>query len=251
MKQFILTLCLFLASTNSNAHGYLDNPNVFKMYTEGNFYPFNYVDEKGQLKGIGFDITQKIFSNARFQYSTISTLPWARAYETVLHHRNTGVFSIFRIKLREELFEWVGPITSSKIVLLKKRDKELEPNYTITTIRNSAADQTLLDKGFSPRRILAVNNSKNSFDIIMKDRADVWAVNLANAQEYMRKNNLDFNDFQILEVLYEQKLYIALNKQSDPKIIEFFNEEMKKLQKSGFIDEVLKKYNYNPNVVPN
>ena len=248
MKKIFSILLLSLISLPSFAHDYLGNTNIFRIFTEDNFQPFNYYNSEGKLEGVSVEIADKILSDARFKHTKVTELPWARAYHTVAHHRNTGLFSIYRIPVREELFEWVGPITSSKLVIIKRKDTQLENNYSVAAVRNSASFQTLEEKGYGPDRILSVNDSRLGLNLLNRGRADAWALTLTTAKRIIKESQLDFNDYEVLEVLNTRDIYFALNKQTDPKIKEYFHKKMKELKESGFIDKLLEKYDYNPSI---
>ena len=87
------------------------------IYTENN-PPWNYKDEN-RLVGISTKIVQLIQKDLNSKYD-IKLIPWNRAYKKTLKNKNHVLFTTARIKQREDLFHWVGPIAVDKVYLFKQ-----------------------------------------------------------------------------------------------------------------------------------
>ena len=89
------------------------------VYITEQFPPFSY-QEDGKLQGISVDLLEKMLGhmNMTLNRDEIKLLPWDQGYQMALQDNNAVIFSTGRIPEREALFEWAGPISSIKVVLL-------------------------------------------------------------------------------------------------------------------------------------
>ncbi len=79
-----------------------------------NWRPYNY-EENSKIKGSSTKIVQTVLNQSGFQYA-INLYPWARSYQEALNNKNTLIYTIVRIPLREHLFKWVGPVAHADTV---------------------------------------------------------------------------------------------------------------------------------------
>ncbi len=77
--------------------------------------PANYL-EKGKLRVKKMGYTEQ----------KIKVLPWARGYSHVMKQKNHVLFSMARTKDREKLFQWAGPICTSRLVLIALADNKIK-----------------------------------------------------------------------------------------------------------------------------
>ena len=217
---------------------------VFEIYTESNFAPFNDIDNTGKHFGISVEVIDEILKDAKFKHTKIKQMPWARAYHLTQKRRNTLLFSIFRTPFREDLFDWVGPVGSSNLILLKKKGSKINPRkFKVSALRDSASMQTAIKAGVKDKNIIKLNNSDLGLNLLLLDRVDAWAISDINARRTIKDKGLDMNDFETYKILAKRDIYFALNKQTNPKIKKFFKERVQELHESGFIDSLLEKYN--------
>lgn len=244
MNNFLTILILFF-SLNAYAHENHEYGNdVLKIYSEEDFAPFNYYNKDGVFDGASIVLTKKILETANFKHTNIKNIPWARAYYLTKHQPNTLLFSMYRTPLRENLFDWVGPIGSSQIILLAKKGHKFKEDSAIAaSIRSSASLQTLEKTGFPDERIIKLNDTKLGIKLLNLGRIDIWAISLISAQQEIKRLNLDFNDYYIYKTLAERDIYFGFNKDTDPSIKNFFAEKLDELKKSGEFKKIMKMYN--------
>ena len=194
--------------------------NELRFITE-EYPPYNYTED-GQLKGIAVDLLERAFAldGQRLDRTTIEVLPWARGYETTLFTPNTVLFSTTRTDTRESLFQWVGPISSDKVVLLAKKSRNIQINslddlkrddLQIVVIHEDIGAQRLKELDVDPSRIhMAINNS-SALAMLNANRVDLWAYGEDVAFWLMKKGGYDPNEFEAVFTLSEAYLYYALN----------------------------------------
>jgi ABC-type amino acid transport substrate-binding protein len=248
MKQFIsyiiLTSLSLISIANAHDHDIKElNPNTLKVYTESDFMPFNYYNENGDFVGIGVDIVNKILEDAKFDHTKPRVIPWARGYFLAQNASNTLLFSIFRTEQRKDLFYWIGPIATSKMVILTKKTNVLNPNnYSIAAVRDSASMQLALKRGMKQENIMRTNHSDLGLRLLNLDRVDAWAINYPTALTEIKKAGLNPNDYYIYDVLAEKDVYMVLSKDTNQEIKDYFTEKLDELKKNGFIKKTVAKY---------
>ena len=89
--------------------------------------PYNYT-ESGIARGIAVDILLEAAAGAGLPIARrdIRSLPWARGYQMVKKGPGVLLFSMARTDERGPQFKWVGPIMANRIVLLARKDRQLQ-----------------------------------------------------------------------------------------------------------------------------
>src|ERR1041385_8131252 len=81
--------------------------------TTEEYPPFNMTDpQTGRPTGVAVDKVVEMIHRANEPF-TITSYPWARAYQMALKGDDTCVFSTSRTPERENLFTWIGPLARS------------------------------------------------------------------------------------------------------------------------------------------
>ena len=98
----------------------------YQIMTE-NSPPLNYLEDK-KLKGFSVDLLDIIFKNLKSKKNSpsIKLMEWDEAYNTVQNKPNTMLFAMAKTDERSSLFKWVGPIITSKISLIAKKEKKIK-----------------------------------------------------------------------------------------------------------------------------
>ena len=119
--------------------------------------PLNYTDD-GIREGIATDLRVEMLaaSGSLKSHKDIASIPWARGYGIVRRKADTLLYSMTRTAAREQLFQWVGPILQSEIVLLARKDRQLtisslaeieSKKLRIGVVLDDVGHQLLLEKG--------------------------------------------------------------------------------------------------------
>jgi ABC-type amino acid transport substrate-binding protein len=171
-----------------------------------------------------------------------------------LTEENSVLFSTTRSEHRESLFKWVGPIAGINIVVLARKDSNIEINkamdmadYRIGVIRDDIGEQSLLSMGI-PRdsmqeasyvTILAEQLKKKRIDLLVySQRAAFW---------WSKQADIDPNIFEAVYLIRQGETYFAFNKETDSEYIEKLQHGLDMLkQPNGTLksryQEILDKY---------
>lgn len=220
--------------------------------------PYNYSDN-GQLKGIAIELLEQAFAaeGLQLQPQQIELLPWARGYDTALSTANTVLFSTNRTAARETLFQWAGPISADRVVLMGRASRTLQidsieqlnaSELQIVAIREDVGAQRLQELGVDPDRITLASNNTSALAMLEAGRVDLWAYGEDVAYWLMRSQGIDPSAFEAVYTLTETYLYFALNADTDPRLTEQLQQAIDRSRDSAtqlrFLTEEYPPFNY-------
>jgi len=193
---------------------------------------------EGLLKKVDSDLTK----------NDIKFLPWARSYSLVQRQKHTMLFSMARTKQREKLFKWVGPVGSSIVALIARKDKNIKINsvedmkkYKIGSVKNDVAELALKELGITHMDSISGTNAiEKSIKKLDRGRIDIfaymyeiksWKIDNFNPKNYENVYTLKRNDF-----------YYAFHKDTDDVIIQKMQKALDDLKNDGTFNLIQSKY---------
>jgi polar amino acid transport system substrate-binding protein len=212
--------------------------------------PFNY-QSTGKVTGYATEILQAVLKEAKID-APIEFLPWERAYQETLAKPNTLIYSTARIPDREKLFEWIGPIGPRQVVLFKLRErKDIQIKtladaapYKIGVVRALASTRMLMKTNIIPlSRFDEAPTTESNLRKLLLKRVDL-IVGLKGGTYYELTQLLHQGTEieYILTINDEHPLYFALNKESDPALVNKLRRAFDKIHTREFITNLKKKY---------
>ena len=214
--------------------------------------PLNYASH-GVATGYSTEVLEAVLREANIK-STVNILPWARAYYLATTQPNTLIFSTTRTAERENFFEWIGPISSRQIYLYKlKSRKDIEVKtvadsvqYKIGLIREMASGNAFLKNNTVPDNVIDyAPTAESNVKKLLIGRVDLIISQDWSAAYQMKKENRDPNELeQVLLLEDKSSYYFALNKQSDPLLVQKIRKAFDKVKQSGLMDKLRNKYMY-------
>jgi polar amino acid transport system substrate-binding protein len=206
-----------------------------------------------RLTGISTEILdlmlQKI--SPKQTINKVKLKPWATAYKIVLKKNNTMLFSTARIKEREKLFKWVGPImaTSIDLITLKQNNSHIDKsnlnNFKIGVILKDVGEELLLYNGVKKDNFVYSVGKQSLIDNIHKlldHKVDIIANNLQVVKYNAKLHNINSDVFKKVFTLQQYDLYFAFNKNIDDKIIDQYQTILNKIKADGLIEKIKAKY---------
>lgn len=224
-------------------------------YLTEQYPPYNF-EQDGVLQGIAVDLLQAVGKQSKspIELPDIHLQPWPRAYRTTLIKPNTVLFSTTRTQLREHIFQWAGPISPTRIVVLAKRSRNIEisqamslAQYRIGVIRDDVGEQLLLELGV-PRDSMVESSVPDTLaDQLTKGRIDLWAYEENVAKWWIKKAGYATDEYEVVYVLREGELYFAFNLEVDSALILHFQNalnDLKRVPDTGvsIYQQILDKY---------
>jgi len=191
-------------------------------------YPLSYT-EKGdnEVKGLATNFVKELLLKANIEYE-IKILPWSRAYKMAVEHENVLIYSIAKTSARNEKFYWIGNILNLNYHLfsLSSRKHDIVPkvannykNNSIGVISDSASHQHLKYLNYS--NLIPVQNTDQLFEILKKKRVDLLLGSMLGINYFVKRNQLSKDYFHRVHTFHnlEVKLYIAVSKKTDEKLV--------------------------------
>ncbi|HFB65449.1 MAG TPA: ABC transporter substrate-binding protein [Aeromonadales bacterium] len=198
-----------------------------EIYTE--YIPPYQVKINDTISG---DITQKIkkIINCTGYKSDFFMLPWPRSYHSALTKKNALIYSMYRSVERENLFYWIGPVINARVVLYKLAKRtdinisSLEDihNYKIGLKLGDFTTTYFINNGFkASQNFVYVSDIESQIKMLFNNRFDVTVGLKGTLEFYARKINLPVKELLPIMLLkdHSYKLYLAMNKNSDPDVI--------------------------------
>lgn len=245
-----LSITLTLCSATSLAVA--DNNPVIHIVTE-HLPPYQIEDENKNLSGFAVDIIRETMARSNYAYS-LKSYPWVRSYKLAQIKENHCIFSIARLKSREDLFKWVGPISrvnNTAMWGLKGQRFEINnledaKNYTIAVNRDDIAHIGLLERGFieginlyvldDSKSLINILITRPEINLIVADdttisfRAELSGVNIAKLQKVHEIKDLPLNFF------------FACSPHTDDKVIQHLAIKLASIYKDGTYERIWAKW---------
>jgi polar amino acid transport system substrate-binding protein len=200
--------------------------------------PYNF-SRQGKVFGASTDILLQILekNNVRVDRKSIHVLPWPRAYQLALTTPGTILYSTARTDERENLFQWVGPITNITMGIIALKERNIQINtlqdlskYTIGTIRDGAPDQLLLKAGIPESRLDRIASPESNIKKLLAGRIDLIGFSVLSARFLMQRMGLNPELFEAVYTLQERPLYFAFHKDSSKELIQSLNSTLKDMK---------------------
>ena len=190
---------------------------------------FQHYDSHGKLSGIAVEKVESVLNHAGIDY-VINVNRWSISYIAAMRNSDTCIFSIGRSQTRDNLVNWVFPITtittsfyglkSSNIKITSLRDAK---KYKTGVIRNNYSHQYLKAHGFlEDEHLMMLSSFERVFELLKTRRSHLDLVILSDV--HFDHRSLDDPFTQELERIYTldkngAELYFACNKQLRRDII--------------------------------
>lgn len=206
-----------------------DFPRI-NLYTE-NYGTFNYSltgaayeHDIEDIGGTATEIVEKLFTEAGIDFK-LRLRTWSVAYERAVERPNYGVFSTGRTESREDLFEWVGPVGQYSWILLAKAGHNLSID-SLTDLRGlriggyegDAATTFLQGQGYE---VSTLPNESLNAQRLANDLIDVWITSDINGYKVAEESG--YPDVEEAFRIRTVDLYLAMNPETDPRVINALN----------------------------
>lgn len=239
-----LWLALFSITPVSPLHA-----QTLKVYTQS-WPPYSY-EADGKLTGYSTELLRAVLNEASLDAS-FTVLSWSRAYQTASQEPNSLLYTTTRTPEREDVFEWIGPIGIRKLWLFKLKDrqdiqikgKEDLKKYRVSIVRDTSSLKLVMDRDLFPRSQIdeAPTTASNVKKLFFK-RVDLILATNGGANYELSQLPYPRDAMEPVYVLNDEFLfYFAINKKSDPILIEKIRHAFAKIKAIGLVDTLKKKY---------
>ncbi|MDN3649017.1 transporter substrate-binding domain-containing protein [Reinekea marina] len=229
-----------LPSTTFSENGDLPLVNLLtENYGEFNYSLTNrdYEHKAEDIGGTATEIVKKIMADSGIPYR-MKLRKWTVSYERALDRPNYGVFSTSRTEAREPLFEWIGPVARYELALFAKKGSNISissisdlNNLRVGGYQGDAATNILEAQGIA---VSTLTNDSLNPRRLHEDLIDVWVSGVKKA--YQLSEEAGYPDIEKVFTVRTVDMYLAMNLNSDPIVLQKLRDSFSKLQNSGEIN---------------
>ncbi|STR45711.1 substrate-binding periplasmic protein [Iodobacter fluviatilis] len=207
------------------------------IYTE-NDPPYVIVDAKGKIGGLATNKLNYFLKAIQLSEENIEVKPWVRSYIEVLNKPNIMIYPIAKTPERLEKLEYIYKIYDAIVFFYKlssRKDIVISnineaKKYSVCAVRADYRAEYLKRSGFP--MIDESNDSTMNFKKFIAGRCDVAILTEIGLNAKLEQLNLDSSLVSIAYPLSEidSNLYIAINKNTNKKVIDALKNAAKKLE---------------------
>lgn len=194
--------------------------------------------ENGQAKGLVVEVVQEI-QRRTGNKNTIEILPWSRAYRAAGTEPNVAIFAMARTAAREELFQWVGPISASRASLYGKRGQGLVINSLddaksverIMVVRDFYTHQLLQKLGFTNLEL--VPKPETMVKMALNDRAPLMFTSNVTLPDLLEKAGAKPNELEAVYTVTSIQTYVAFSATTAKEIVVKWQAALDNMKRDG------------------
>lgn len=210
------------------------------------FRPFSF-EENDEKRGMVTEIVQELLKNSKIVPNKWIISPWKNVYKYAKNHNNTLLYTVVKNPEREKLFHWIGPISNRNFCLYKLKSRtdisikswEDVKKYSVSSLEDGAGTKEIEGHGI---KVYETRDLKQSFKMLVNRRSDLMA-SMDYALYYFKKYEKQKEDFvKAFTVNDTLKFYIALNINTDPRIVKSLQSSFKLIKSNGKLEEIKSKY---------
>lgn len=194
--------------------------------------------EGGLAKGLAVDVVQEI-QRRTGNTNTIEIQPWPRAYRAVSTVPNVGIFVMARTPAREELFQWMGPISASRASLYGKRGSGIRISNLddakaverIMVVRDFYTHQLLQKLGFANLEL--VPKPETMVKMAVNDRAPLIFTSNATLPDMLEKAGAKPGDLELLYTVTSIQTYVAFSLGTPKDLVAKWQTALDNMKRDG------------------
>nr|WP_315489167.1 transporter substrate-binding domain-containing protein [uncultured Rhodoferax sp.] len=233
LHSMVLCLCAL-------AHG-----TELQLLTEEN-PPLNF-SENGQLKGLSIDVVQEIQRRVG-NTNSIEIQPWARAYRTASTVPNVALFIMARTPAREDLFQWVGPVSASIASLYGRQGSglritnldEARAVERILVVRDFYTHQLLQKLGFTNLEL--VPKPETMVKMAVNGRAPVMFAANVTLADLLEKAGAKRSDVELLYTITSLQTYIGFSLGTPKEVVAKWQVALDSMKRDGSYANIYAKW---------
>lgn len=223
-----------------------------RIYTE-QYPPYNmttngqpFAHSQKDITGLCTDVLNAVLERADVECS-IKLRDLSYGLKRTEQHSDHAIYCVSRTADRDPAFNWVGPLASIKWSLFAKPGSSIElknlddaRKYKIGGYKGDVMTGYLTDKGFD---VSAISNNGLNARRLAQDQIDLWVAD-GLAGPYLAADASDVTDLEQVLVFRETPMYLAINKNTDPKVLGALQDSYEKLVSSGDLETISRSYGF-------
>ncbi|MDO9465543.1 MAG: transporter substrate-binding domain-containing protein [bacterium] len=251
MKSIRALLVILLFSIVLSGCNTINKPNIsseeneFQLLTED--YPPLTFERDGEITGFGTEVVREIIRRLNIA-DNIRILPWKEGYDLCLKEANVVLFTMKRTELRENLFQWIGPIGSNNTIFYAKKGSgikidSMDDAKKVSKIATCSAwfsEQDLKDAGFT-NLVSSPVPTENVRQLVEGEVAlsiftDITIPEIAIQAGY------SINDLEPVFVVSTGHFYIAISKTTPQSLVDLWKQAFQAMYEDGTFKRIYAKW---------
>jgi len=219
------------------------------LYTE-HFPPYNF-ESNGIVRGINADILTQACHLAKIRCE-MQSYPWLRAMELAQKNPTSGIFTITKTSSRVPLFQWIGPLASSKAYLYRLASRpeisadnlEQAKKYSIAVAHGDVYEDFLLAQGFEYGKNLIEFRSKSEpIPLFIQGKVDLVIGSDIVMPSWLASQQLPAETaVPVLELSTTGNNFVALNHAVPTDIAQRLQQAIDLLKQNGKYQQIVESY---------
>jgi polar amino acid transport system substrate-binding protein len=206
------------------------------FYTDEN-PPINFT-KNGKVTGIANEVVMEIQRRIN-DHAPIIVTPWARGYQTALGRGVVGLYPMVRIKEREHLFKWVGPVFNVSTSFYALHDSPLQIHSLseakalppILVPRLYYFQQYLSSQGFN--NLDMVDGPEVLMHMFIAGRRPVMVIDNLTLGPLLERNGATKQDVRTLYTFLKSQSYIAFSIDTPDAVVQRWQNTLNELKRDG------------------
>jgi ABC-type amino acid transport substrate-binding protein len=223
-----------------------DYPGKLQIYTE-DYPPLTFLNSFGEISGFGADIVYEIMHRENI-YEDITLTAWGNAYNMALHNPNFCLFTMDRTPIREDLFQWVGPIGTNDTYFYLKQGSDITISSieeamnldAVATVSSWFSHQHLESLGFT--NLVPFAEPGAAVDAMMDEQVDAFVCTSITIADILRANGYAFSDVIPEFVLMSSDFYISFSNGTSEDIVNQWQQTLDAMQADGTYDAIYERW---------
>lgn len=221
-----------------------------RLYTE-NYPPYN-MSNSGQpfahkaedISGLCTELVKAILKHSKVDFS-LKLREWSAGLNRAQKRPNHAIFCTAKTEERDPYFHWIGPLTEIEWTLFAKPGSKIKleslddaKKYRIGGYKGDVLSDYLIEKGFD---VVTIANDALNPRKLMLDQIDLWITDGLSGP-YLASESEDIEDLTKVLVFRTTPLYLAVNVESNEKIVNELNNAFELIQNNGEADAIRSQY---------
>lgn len=249
--KYLLILILFVSTLFSNTNNqslftqeelqWIKNNPTVKVGVDANWPPFEYVNEKGEYKGIASEYLEIISKYTGLKFE-INASDWYSVISNIKDKKLDMLACVAKTSDRENYLNYVSPYLTIDVVVIAKKELNIKSfdeiqNYTIAVQKGNFVYEKIMKKYPNVKFVFASSN-KEAFDLVSYGKADIFIGNMPVFSYFVEKElytnievkfKADFDKIDLsMAILKENTTLFNIIQKVMPKIIEDEKEKINK-----------------------
>ena len=223
-----------------------DYPGTLQIYTE-NYPPLTFMNPFGQITGFGTDIVHDIMERNKV-FASVKLSTWSNGYELALHNPNFCLFTMDRTDIRENLFQWVGPIGTNATYFYTRAGSGITINSladarglaAVGTVSSWFSDQRLRELGFT--NLVSGSEPGSMTKKLMMGEIDAFVCSAVTFPTILSEQGFTYSEVTEAFELMSSDFYIAFSKNTPATTVNQWQTALVAMKQDGTYNAIRQKW---------